>query len=418
MSNNSSNVSHIGNLIQPRNTSLGLNLPSRQSVTVPANLKSEVVIIPSTSTPSWGSYFIFDVKERNCIISDLLIQFNINTIGGVTGTATSYPHYSPATFFLQKVELVINNITVDTLYPVQQFTAQQFFNDDNDRVYINNLQGSYNSIIQRNTLATSTSNYYVKLRTVYNECHIPILSDSHNLQVRCYMETLTNVVQTGSGQTTGTLTGTINSANIICKVLKIPSEIASNRLNQMQKKVEQSFYHNLRYSPFNINSGVTSSTIVLTPFVGNIAALFFVVRSSDKITLNDAYKFTAISNFAILDSTSSNCVGGQVIGSVLALNYLNQFYCRSSYTSETTSGCNIAGTVTDNKANVYGWSFSSNICEALENGLLLGHRKFLGNEQLQITFTGSLSASVQVDVWAYCQSVIEQGASYVKVMAL
>ena len=28
----------------------------------------------------------------------------------------------------------------------------------------------------------------------------------------------------------------------------------------------------------------------------------------------------------------------------------------------------------DNKANVYGWSFSSNISKALENGILLGHR--------------------------------------------
>jgi len=221
-------VSHIGNLIQPRNTSLGLNLPQRQSVTVPSNLKSEVVLIPSTSSPAWSSYFIFDIKERNCIISDLLIQFNINAISGLTGTVTSYPHFSPATFFLTKVEIVVNNITIDTLYPIQQFTAQQFFNDDNDRVYINNMQGCYNSIIQRNTLATATTNYYVKLRTIYNECHIPILSDSHNLQIRCYMETLANVVNY-STLTLGTLAATINSANIICKVLKIPSEIAANR---------------------------------------------------------------------------------------------------------------------------------------------------------------------------------------------
>ena len=329
---------------------------------------------------------------------------------------TSYPHFSPATFWTTKIELVVNNVTIDTLYPVSNFVNQQYFNDDNDRVYLNDMQGAYNSIIQRNTLATATSNYYVRLRTFYNECHIPILSDSHNLQIRVYMDTLANVVNQST--LTGTPTATINSCNIVCKVLKIPADIATNRLNAMIKKPEQNFYHNLRYSPFAISSGVTQSTVVLTPFVGNIAALFFVVRSSDKITLNDAYKFTAITNYAILDSTSSNCVGGQPIPSFLALNYLNLFYSRSSYTSETSLGANIAGTVTDNKANVYGWSFSSNICEALENGLLLGHRKFLGNEQLQITFTSSLSAAVQVDVWAFCQSVFEQGGSYVKCMAL
>ena len=416
MSNNSSSTSHLGNILQARNNSLGLNLPQKQAFTVPANLKSEFVIIPSTSSPAWGSYFIFDVKERNCIISDLLLGFTLGAITGATGTAvTSYPHFSPATFFPTKIEIVINNITIDTLYPVQQFTAQQFFNDDNDRVYINNQQGAYNSIIQRNTLSTATSNYYVKLRTIYNECHIPILSDAHNVQIRVYMDQLANVVNMST--LSGTVTSTI-TANIICKVLKIPADVASNRLAAMIKKPEQSIYHNLRYSPFAVSSGVSSTTIVLTPFVGNIVALFFVIRNADKITKNDAYQFTAISNFALLDSTSSNCVGGQAINSVLALNYLNQFYCRSSYTSETSLGANIAGTVTDNKANVYAWSFSSNICEALENGLLLGHRKFLGNEQLQITFTGSLASNIQVDVWAYCQSVFEQGANYVKVMAL
>ena len=74
--------------------------------------------------------------------------------------------------------------------------------------------------------------------------------------------------------------------------------------------------------------------------------------------------------------------------------------------------------MTNNGSNAYCWSFSSNLPEALANGSLLGHRKFLGNEQLQITFTGSLAANIQVDVFAFCQSVIEQGAGYVKVMAL
>ena len=416
MSNNSSSTAHLGNILQARNNSLGLNLPQRQAVTVPTNLKSEFVIIPSTSTPAWGSYFIFDVKERNCVISDLVLGFNLGAITGATGTAvTSYPHFSPATFFPTKVEIVINNITIDTLYAVSNFVAQQFFNHDEDRVYINDMQGAYNSIIQRNTLSTATSNYYVKLRSIYNECHIPILSDSHNVQIRVYMDQLANVVNMST--LTGTVTSTI-AANIICKVLKLPADVAANRLNAMIKKPEQSIYHNLRYSPFAVNSGVSSTTIILSPFIGNIAAIFFVIRNADKITKNDAYKFTAISNFAILDSTSSNCVGGQAINSFLALNYLNQFYCKSSYTSETSVGANIAGTVTDNSANVYCWSFSSNISEALENGLLLGHRKFLGNEQLQLTFTGSLASNIQVDVWAYCQSVFEQGANYVKVMAL
>ena len=70
------------------------------------------------------SYFIFDIKERNTIFSDFIINF---TITGVSGAHANYPHFSPATFWLSKVELVVNNVTIDTLYPVVNFIAQQFF---------------------------------------------------------------------------------------------------------------------------------------------------------------------------------------------------------------------------------------------------------------------------------------------------
>ena len=70
MANNSSSTASLGNVLQPRNNTLGLNLSSRQAVTVPPNLQSKVIIIPSTRVLNWGFYFIFYVKERNCIISD------------------------------------------------------------------------------------------------------------------------------------------------------------------------------------------------------------------------------------------------------------------------------------------------------------------------------------------------------------
>jgi hypothetical protein len=78
MSSNAGNINQLTNIIKPRNKNLGLNLNADQSsIAAPSNLKSEIVILPSTSQPNWGSYFIIDVKERNCIISDIIIQFNI-----------------------------------------------------------------------------------------------------------------------------------------------------------------------------------------------------------------------------------------------------------------------------------------------------------------------------------------------------
>ena len=83
---------------------------------------------------------------------------------------------------------------------------------------------------------------------------------------------------------TGAAAATINYANAVCKVLKLPSDIACNRLIAISKKPEQTFYHNLRYSPFAVNSGVSQTTVVLSPFVGNIVGLFFVIRPVASLT--------------------------------------------------------------------------------------------------------------------------------------
>ena len=124
MSNISSSTATLGNIIQPRNNTLGLNLTSKQAITVLPNLRSEISIIPSTSQPNWGSYFSFDVKERNFFNSDLVLNFNVSAITGRSRDATNVPHFSPATVWTSKIELVVNNVTIDTLYAVSNFIIQ------------------------------------------------------------------------------------------------------------------------------------------------------------------------------------------------------------------------------------------------------------------------------------------------------
>ena len=102
----------------------------------------------------------------------------------------------------------------------------------------------------------------------------------------------------------------------------------------------------------------------------------------------------------------------RIIPSALALNYLNLFWSASSYSQETALG------ITDNKANVYCWSFSSSPVEALNKGVLLGNHKFSGAEQLQINFTGPLTDNVNVDVYALTESMIEMTYNNVKKISL
>ena len=60
----SSNPDHLTNLVQPRNQSMGLNLSAKRAVKVYLNLKSEFIIIPSTSQPQFGSYFFLYYRDK------------------------------------------------------------------------------------------------------------------------------------------------------------------------------------------------------------------------------------------------------------------------------------------------------------------------------------------------------------------
>ena len=95
--------------------SKSIKVNSSQSVRLPY-MEHLTVLIPSTSQPSWGGYSIFDLKEKGCSIHEITIKLNISPITGLTGTQANYPNYNPAFFFLQRLEIVINNNIIDTIY--------------------------------------------------------------------------------------------------------------------------------------------------------------------------------------------------------------------------------------------------------------------------------------------------------------
>jgi hypothetical protein len=132
-----------------------------------------------------------------------------------------------------------------------------------------------------------------------------------------------------------------------------------------------------------------------------VAYLFFVVRPTASMTGSNQYSFTQITSFSILDSTSTNIVGGQDLPSSLVLNMLCGDWTLSSYVTES-----------GNNAYAYLYSFSSDPVATANTGARYGNHNFQGNEQLKITFTSSLSAAVQVDVYASVEAVLEISSSY------
>lgn len=374
-----------------------LNLPKSQITSIPQGLKTDICIIPSTSVPSFGGYFTVDIKEIG-IIHDIKLQFNCTAITATGGTNN---RYTPCGLWISRCEIIQNSQIVDTLFGTSQFILNQLLNADEDRAFINQQQGLYSSAALRATKGTAAADYFMPLRTYFNQTNLPLLTSAHNIQLRIYMDTLSNCYA-GGGTTP---VGSINFCNAIVSVTRLPSPVANSMLNAMAVSPQSSIMHDTRYGTFTVAAGVSATTIVLTPIIGNVSALFFVVRTSGATSGDNSFTFTPISSFALLNSSSTNIVGGQNISSALSLNVLGQFNCLSTYLTETNQGA------TNNGAHVYIWSFGTDLVDSLTNGKALGTYEFGGNSQLQINFASALGSAAQIDVFASTQAIITQSAS-------
>jgi hypothetical protein len=387
--------------------SKSIKVNSSQSVRLP-KMEHLTVLIPSTSQPSWGGYSIFDLKEKGCSIHEITIKLNISPITGLTGTQANYPNYNPAFFFLQRLEIVINNNILDTIYPEEQWLRNQLFEYDEKRKYVNLLCGDYANIAQRNALATAQSEYYIPLWSLFKQTHLTLITTAHEVQFRCYWNTSINNINVGT--LTGSPLSTINSGVLLVKLTRHSSGTLDMKSKSMHPSSPfHSKFTELRYGTFTVNSGTASSNIVLTPIVGPVAFLIFIVRNSANLNGSNYWNFQAIKDWAILDSSSTNITGGVQITHKDALLLLNKDHTLSSYCTE-----NALSATNNNNANVYIYGFSGNISDVVHSGRSLGYHYFQGNEQILINFNAQLTANVQVDVYAYCDSAVEQSTNYVK----
>jgi hypothetical protein len=171
----------------------------------------------------------------------------------------------------------------------------------------------------------------------------------------------------------------------------------------MAKSPHHYLFNEMRYGTYVVQSGTASTSIVLSSIVGPVSYLFFTVQPTASVNQSNQYAFTPITSFSILDSTSTNIVGGQDIQSTLSLYILNTDWTVSSYSTETA-----------NNAYAYIYSFSSDPIASATTGARYGNWMFQGNEQLRINFTGTLGSSVVVNFYASVEAILEISPSYCK----
>jgi hypothetical protein len=382
-----------------------LNIPVHQAVSLNPEHKHEILIVPSSSNPSFGGFFTIDIRELNVVLHDIMLQFQL---GPVIGTGLTGA-FQPAYFFFQRIEILQSSVVMDTIYSNQQFIEAQLSETDEQRLSSNNAAGNYASLAQRTLLSsqTSTNTYYVNLKSYINQTHPHLLTSAHNIQLKIYMDTLSSAFTT----TAGTLTScNINACNAICRVVRLDPASSQQRLGDMTIRNHHAVMHDLHYGTFNVAAGVTSTTIILAPIVGNVSRLLFTVRANT--SGNQQWVYTQLASWALQNSASTNIVGGQALPASFCTNILNKDWIKSSYTSETSFGVN------NQYANVYMWCHSSDPISAHGHGQMLGSYRYTGVEQMLLNFPAPLAAQVQVDVYAMVEGISEVSPNHVKKLTI
>jgi len=380
-----------------------LNVPSDQANTITNGYKTDIQVYPSTSACSFGSFTIVDIKPMNVFVESVVLNFNVSAVSGITGGT---PYFLPACFWIARLDLCINDTVIDSFVDTSLFWAHQLFSlCDEQRSITNYGMGVYNNTSQMNGLASTTSDYYVELWTLFRQTHVPICFPTHNIQLRIYMKSLSEIFVANSG--TGTASATINSCSAIVKQTRMTSQEVSNWVSNIQKIPRHLRFYETRYQIISQPAGVSSAQYLLTALGGaSVDFLAFGIRASGA-TGTSLIQYTALSNFDILDQGGQSLTGGSQINA--ARN--NRLHCK--YFTNTTY------LVENSNNNVYCFAFShdpvisNNLAPSGEN-----YYRFTGGESLKITYTSSLASAVEIFVYATCRSALSMSPSKVNKISI
>lgn len=373
----------------------GLNIPASQYTNVD-NMAHETIIIPSNTTPLWNTQVNVDIREKNCLIHNLTLKFNVSAISEVTNA-----YYTPAFFWFHHIDIVVNGQTIDTIYGNQQFLQHQLFNFDEKRKFNNITAGDYSSVAQRKALASASNDYYVPLWSFFKQTHMPLLYQKDDIQLRIFMDSASNNIVTPPAST-GTPLSSFNSLQVLINVSKLESQDVNFRHKELSRTVQSYQFNELRWGNYNVSAGASTTSIVLTSIVGPVSFLKFIVRPVGS-TGDNYFNYLPIKDFSILNSGSTNIVGGSAIPSTQALYLLNRDWTRGSYSTE---------------ANVYIYSFGASPVDTIHTGKIYNFYRFKGSEQLVLNFPTPLAQPVSVDIYAYVNSAVQLSSGNTKKITL
>ena len=356
------------------------------------------LVIQSNNVSSWGGYTNLDINLNGYVIHEVTLQINTSAITGVTASGL-FPCFCSAFKWFVNCNVTNQNNTIDLFDSQSNYLLNQLYTSYEDSIFINNASGAYNNATSRFAMGQTTSTWLVPSRIgIFNQLRSELLNVNHNIRVSLLMENLTNIINQSS--LTGTPVSTINSVSLLLKVSKYDQQTVNNKLMQLQRNPLQQLYNSCAYQPSVINSGSTTAIITLSNFVNlNIQYLYFVIRLSSTLTKAEAMLFlNNITNYSVFSSSGENLTGSP-ISSQQSLFVYNR---------STTIGCFTAIDSTYGNVFTIFHSVDPISTMTMSGSGIYGQRQYNGAESLQINFTSSLTANVNVDIYASVTSMLRQ----------
>ncbi len=373
----------------------------------------QTLVFPAATIGQFGSsqFSIWIRNSGSFKIHEIILMFQCSPLT-ITGTDPSgnFPNMSPTPFWVSKMDIRVGGTSIEgQRLDFDQFVLNQILNTDEERFSCNYAMGDYLSDSSRLTQASGTSDYYLPLKCFVNETGYPLMNQNLELEIQLTLANLANVANlASSGQSAPNITINAISALVHCTMLP-PSMVKqiSTSLSSAQG-ITYNFHRLVQQSyPFN-STGTAVIPMTLNGIVGPIEFLFFVVRPISGLVNEGTWSSALpISSFYINNSSGQNIVGGVPIFARELQLVLGNHWSLSSFFTEHYSGANAS--------NVYLYSWSCDPIHAIRSGKFLSGYLFTGNETLNITMAANLTTAVQVDVYAYKQSVMIQKSNGVTV---
>ena len=371
------------------------------------NLTHSFIQVMSTNQPSWGSIVYIDLNTPQYCVHECTLQFNLSGISNVSGgsQALTLPNLVPAFKFFTNISITNNNNILDSYDWMSNYLMNQLYTSYEDIQFVNSGAGPYNSALVRYNMSNTNTTYQVPLKSFFSQLKPEILNNNGNLRIAISMESLSNIINTGT--LLGTPIVTINSISALFKVSKYSDELANAKLQQLLRAPILKTYNTISYQPAIIPINTSTISISLSNFVSlNIQFIYFVIRPSASLTRSNAFNLTPITNFNIISSTGESLTSG-VITSAQSLYIFNRSLTLGCFTTDQNG-----------YGNVYTCFHTSDaISKITQMGGVYGSKLYSGSESLVINMPIT-TAQMNLDIYASTTSVFKQNqnSSFVKLV--